>query len=459
MQKQKTQNLPKFIMTMVIILFLGTLFGVVSYYLTKGNVVDNQLEIQQADSEKLLDDKIFNNSKDNNIENESDISDWKTYRNEAYGFEVDYPLNWKFHKFSTNSIVNITSYDYNDPRFNDGDENGVTIEIEAESYDQKMTLGSLVSNKLLPINDEYINGISFLSLNGYDTIEFGLYTNRSYYLLNQDGKTRIDIIIRKGKNENLNLISDQILSTFKFIEKEMVDTEIVLKIVNELSDTGQLRQAKVDDLNNDGLPEIIVVDGYNNENIYNLYVVTIVDDKGDYKSIGKLKLPSIGGGWIFGKSIDINNDGIREIFLEPEMRGGTGNRHFYFIAYLDLKTLKIELIKVVDSNNKIVDNFEFHGGGEVGRCNYSGWVFGKDFNNNGKKEIIRLNASTSQDSSACSVNPKIEYKDLCRNCELSIFEWDGLNFVYNDTFKKLVKNNINTGEFQGIGCDRCEWKE
>lgn len=78
MQKQKTRDLPKFIMTMTIILFLGTLFGVVGYYLTMdGKVADNQSKTQQADLEKSSDNKISNNSEDNNIENNIDISDFK----------------------------------------------------------------------------------------------------------------------------------------------------------------------------------------------------------------------------------------------------------------------------------------------------------------------------------------------------------------------------------------------
>ena len=60
MQKQKSHNLPKFIITITIILLLGTLFGAVSYYL----MGDNKTEIQQVDKEKLSDDKIPNNSED-----------------------------------------------------------------------------------------------------------------------------------------------------------------------------------------------------------------------------------------------------------------------------------------------------------------------------------------------------------------------------------------------------------
>lgn len=62
MQKQKSHNLPKFIMIMTIILLVGTLFGVVGYYLIK----DNKTEIQQVDKEKLSDNKISKNSEDNN---------------------------------------------------------------------------------------------------------------------------------------------------------------------------------------------------------------------------------------------------------------------------------------------------------------------------------------------------------------------------------------------------------
>jgi len=52
MQKQKSNDLPKFIMIITAILLLATLFGAVSYYLTK----DNRLEIQRINKEKLSDE-------------------------------------------------------------------------------------------------------------------------------------------------------------------------------------------------------------------------------------------------------------------------------------------------------------------------------------------------------------------------------------------------------------------
>ncbi|MCK5466116.1 hypothetical protein KAI56_01285 [Candidatus Parcubacteria bacterium] len=57
MQKQKSHNLPKFIITMTIILLLGTLFGVVSYYLAKDNSNSNQPTIKQIKSIELSQDK------------------------------------------------------------------------------------------------------------------------------------------------------------------------------------------------------------------------------------------------------------------------------------------------------------------------------------------------------------------------------------------------------------------
>ena len=57
MQKQKSHNLPKFIMIMTIILLVGALFGAVSYYLIKDNSNSNQPTIKQIKSIELSQDK------------------------------------------------------------------------------------------------------------------------------------------------------------------------------------------------------------------------------------------------------------------------------------------------------------------------------------------------------------------------------------------------------------------
>lgn len=73
--KRRQAATPKFIMTITIILMVGTLFGAVGYLATKipcGCVTGN---------------KAFKKIAGN------DISDWKTYGDEEYNFQIKYPAD------------------------------------------------------------------------------------------------------------------------------------------------------------------------------------------------------------------------------------------------------------------------------------------------------------------------------------------------------------------------------
>ena len=171
---------------MTVVLLIGTLFGTVGYYLMK----DNKTEIQQINLEKLADDKISNNSEDNKIKNEIDISNWKTYRNDEFKFEFKYPLELSFETIPGYVFVDIPdgepgSQGVKALHFRTSNENIFTILIYAVEQWEK----------------------------------YGNKNNNENYLgSNIVGRSNLAYIVAFRDSNNKSVI-DQILSTFKFIEE------------------------------------------------------------------------------------------------------------------------------------------------------------------------------------------------------------------------------------------------
>ena len=208
---------------MTIILLFGALFGIVSYYLMGGN----KIERHQIDEEKLSDDKISNNSEDNKIENETNISDWKTYRNEEFGFKVEYPSkdldlffpahgNFLISKkinsldkyfllsvFDNTNNLSINEYIENEIPKLRGPYSQPTVEVtKIESYINNNTNGKKVTIK-------------------FDTRD---YINIQQRIILNKGNFLYIIFLPENISENLSEsqleTANQILSTFKFIDKD-----------------------------------------------------------------------------------------------------------------------------------------------------------------------------------------------------------------------------------------------
>ena len=222
--------------------------------------------------------------------------------------------------------------------------------------------------------------------------------------------------------------------------------------------------SNINDLNNDGKIEKVTI-FFNQEDIFKSYISLYFLTNGDnYTEIDRI---DSGGFFILGKGAkDINNDGIKEIFLTSPS-GGTAAREFHKILTVDFSNNKLKWVEFKDGNikNNILEEWGYRG-----RCSYNGYILNKDINNNNEKEVIGLSAAPcGLDVTACGNNPLCDKEELrdkkpCRECSFSVYEWDGSKFLYNKNLSKLAQGKIEIKEFNPPDlsnvCDVCvNWKE
>lgn len=282
-----------------------------------------------------------------------------------------------------------------------------------------------------------------------------------------------------GDPEVINTCN-KIISTFNLIEKKILLTnEQIIKAIRKISKLKNIRYngsygdygldekdnkllifSKISDLNNDGAPEIIFETVNYDKNMYKLFIVSVNSQTDESDKISESRLSN---SWLLGDIKDINGDGIKEIFMEPEGRGGFANRHGYSVLAVNFKELKTSYVQIKNPTGTVLDYFEFEGGGSTGRCNYDGWILGKNLNNQNYiisfESIVKNGGHCIAEDGQNNDNRLETDFSLCAKCKIVAYKWNGSVFSFDEQAGETLRKSINLEEFDGNDCRTCEWWE
>ena len=160
----------------------------------------------------------------------SEIEGWQTYRNEEYGFEVKYPLDWESIQGDQSGLRNQTDYTYTSI-------DTVPIETGQEMLD--VVIANTGMGECSPPNCRYPAEDEVFMRNFDNHLFYYVFTNLfegrlavAYYIENPEGNTaiRFQFSVYTGsqnwplrgehtdEEEPDHDILKQILSTFRFVE-------------------------------------------------------------------------------------------------------------------------------------------------------------------------------------------------------------------------------------------------
>ena len=189
-------SMPKLILAVVLIVCIGAVMGLMGYALTKKQTRVEAPEVKTPD--EIIEDEI---------------ADWQTYRNEEFGFEIKYPEEWNYnggplpYMFYFGESGGI--YDHQ-----------VGIKVEEDSSLEKFYKDVHQNCKKTFVDSK--EGLKCEGRNWVETergVEANYFVNYIYVEIESNGKFYLFSVFASDKFLDRIKNFNQMLSSFKFIEK------------------------------------------------------------------------------------------------------------------------------------------------------------------------------------------------------------------------------------------------
>ena len=211
-----------------------------------------------------------------------ETSDWKTYKNEKYGFELDFLESWKGYKLTIKEYPQWTEMCF--AIAGKGERSYCILQIVVYTKEQWASFKEKYPNAKNAKEDNQNSKYIF---------KYGYTTDNSSY------EECESVQLSKFQCDRSREVP-QILSSFKFIDNSILSIDNFKKIRDF---------AKINDIGKNPNRDFVIVSGFE------------IESYGDYKPFDIVSIEGFFGGTYYKYSFDTDNGGVGRILRNPDSRG------------------------------------------------------------------------------------------------------------------------------------------